>query len=205
MVFEEVDAGPCGQAFRFFTKKIDHVLFPTPSIIVHQSGKRNAGHQEVDSLTGGKDNLGMRRFAIRFLIVSLLLAWQAAGVAAQSTAPGNEADNNSYHYVPPPAWKSVEIGNFYLGRKDYRGAISRYKEAIHTDPDYAPAYLQLGKVDEKLGRRHEALAAYRKYLDALPSEKQAEEAKGAHKAIRRLESELRDSSGPHKNAHSARK
>jgi len=149
--------------------------------------------------------LGMRGFATRFLIVSVLLAWQAAGLAAQSAAPGNKADNNAYHYVPPPAWKSVEIGNFYLGRKDYRGAISRYKEAIHTDPDYAPAYLQLGKVDEKLGHRREALAAYRKYLDALPSEKQAEEAQGAHKAIRRLERELRDSSGSHQKDRSPRK
>jgi len=145
----------------------------------------------------------MRRFAIGFFIVPLLLSWQAACLGAQAAAPRSEESGDSY--VPPPAWKSVEIGNFYLGRKDYRGAISRYKEAIHTDSDYAPAYLQLGKVDEKLGHKREALAAYRKYLNALPSEKQAEEAKDAQKAIRRLASELRDSGRTQPKARSAQK
>lgn len=135
----------------------------------------------------------MRRFAIGLAMVSLLFAWQSASLGAQSAAAPSEASGNAPGYVPPPAWKSVEIGDFYLRHKDYPGALSRYQEAIHTDPDYAPAYLGLGKVDEKLGRKRQALAAYRKYLDKLPSEKQAEEAKGAHRAIRRLERELRNS------------
>ena len=137
----------------------------------------------------------MRRFLIGLFLAPFLLGGEAAWLRAQSAAPANDRDSDSYHYVPPPASKSVEIGNFYLRRKDYRGAISRYKEAIGTDPDYAPAYLQLGKVYDKLGRKREALAMYRKYLVALPSEKQAEEAKNAHKAIQRLERELRDSGG----------
>jgi tetratricopeptide (TPR) repeat protein len=147
----------------------------------------------------------MRRFAIGLFVVPLLLSWQAACLGAQAAAPGSEQSSDSSRYVPPPAWKSMEIGNFYLHRKDYRGAISRYKEAIHTDPDCAPAYLQLGKVDEKLGHKREALAAYRKYLNALPSEKQAEEAKDAQKAIRRLKSELGDSGQTQQKARSAQK
>ncbi|MCL5005120.1 MAG: tetratricopeptide repeat protein [Acidobacteria bacterium] len=146
----------------------------------------------------------MRRFAIGLFVVPLLLASLSTSLGAQSAAPGNQSNNDSYHYVPPPAWKSVEIGNFYLHRKDYRGALSRYKEAIRTDSDYAPAYLQLGKVYEKLGRKRKALAAYREYLNALPSEKQADEAKGAHKAIRRLERELQNSGRTQHKARPAR-
>jgi len=135
----------------------------------------------------------MRRLAMGLFTVSFLLAAAPACLRAQGAPSSAEARGDSSHYVPPPAWKSVEIGNFYLRRKDYRGAISRYQEAIHSDRDYAPAYLQLGRVYEKLGRRREALATYRKYLEALPSEKQAQEARDVHKAIRRLESELRHS------------
>jgi tetratricopeptide (TPR) repeat protein len=135
------------------------------------------------------ENLAMRRLTIGVVILVFTLGGQIAWAQAVSRASPSEEDS---HYIPPPAWKSVEIGNFYLRRKDYRGALSRYKEAIHTDPDYAPAYLQLGKVNEKLGRKRQALAAYRKYLSALPSEKQAEEAKDAHRAIRRLEREVGD-------------
>jgi tetratricopeptide (TPR) repeat protein len=134
----------------------------------------------------------MRRFLIGLLLVPVLVAGEAISLRAQSAAPANDRDSNSYHYVPPPASKSVEIGDFYLRRKDYRGAISRYQEAITTDPDYAPAYHQLGKVYDKLGRKREALAMYRKYLKALPSEKQAEEANDVRKAIGRLERELHE-------------
>ena len=146
----------------------------------------------------------MRRFLMGLLVLPFLLGGPAARLRAQAAAPGNNSSNDAYHYVPPPAWKSVEIGNFYLRRKDYRGAISRYKEAIGTDPDYAPAYLQLGKVDDKLGRKRQALDMYRKYLKALPSEKQAEEAKEVHKAIRRLERELHNSGGAPPKARGAR-
>jgi tetratricopeptide (TPR) repeat protein len=93
-------------------------------------------------------------------------------------------------YEPPAASKSVDIGNFYLRRKNYRAALSRFQEAVGTDPYYAPAYLGLGKVYDRIGLRQKALGAYQKYLDELPSDKQAEEAKDVHKAIDRLEHEL---------------
>jgi tetratricopeptide (TPR) repeat protein len=137
----------------------------------------------------------MRRFLIGLVLLPLLHGGEVVLLRAQAAAPGKSASNDSYQYVPPPAWKSVEIGDFYLHRKDYRGATSRYQEAIHTDPDYAPAYRQLGKVYDKLGRKREALAMYRKYLKALPSQKQAEEAKDTHKAILRLEHELPEPGG----------
>lgn len=107
-------------------------------------------------------------------------------------------------YIPQGAVKCVEIGNFYLRRKDYKGALSRFEEAVRTDPTYAPAYLGLGKVYEKTDRKRKALDAYRKYLDALPSEKQADEATDVHKAIRRLEQELKRSPRSAKRSAEAR-
>jgi len=97
---------------------------------------------------------------------------------------------SSYHDVPPSPHRSVEIGNFYLRKGAYRGALSRFREAIRSDSDYAPAYLGLGKVYEKMGRDRRALEAYETYLNDLPSDRDAERAKGAHKAIARLKRQL---------------
>lgn len=121
----------------------------------------------------------------------LMLALAGNLLAAQEKqGSGSKDQEPDFTYRPPAAWKSVEIGDFYFKRKDYSGALSRYQEAIRTDPDYPRAYLGLGRVYEKLGRPRQALEAYRHYLDALPSAKQAQEAREVHQAIARLEREL---------------
>ena len=94
--------------------------------------------------------------------------------------------SDGFHYTPPGPVKSVEVGNYYLRRKDYKGALSRFEEAVQTDPNYAPAYLGIGKVYEKTGVTQKALDAYQKYLDLLPSDKDAQDAKEVHRAIDRL-------------------
>lgn len=117
---------------------------------------------------------------------------------ATAISPGQENGippepniEESRPYVPPPAWKSVEIANYYLKRKKYKAALSRYQEAVAMDPHYAPAYLGLGRVYDKIGLKRKALEAYRTYLDQLPSLREAEEAKDAHDAIARLERQLK--------------
>jgi tetratricopeptide (TPR) repeat protein len=132
------------------------------------------------------------------VLLALMLAASAA--LSQEKEKGKKQDQparpQSYDtipYVTPPAWKSVEIGDFYFRRKDYHGALSRYQEAVTTDPYYPRGYLGLGKTYQKLGLKRKALKAYQKYLDLLPSTKQAQEAKGVHRAIKRLQRELRES------------
>ncbi len=139
------------------------------------------------------------------ILLAVALSLVAPLTRAQITEKPPEPDV-SRPYQPPPAWKSVEIANYYLKRKKYNAALSRYQEAVRTDPYYPDGYLGLGKVYEKIGMRQKALGAYRKYLDLLPSEKQAEQAKGAHQAIARLERELKvtsESSQGHTSAAGA--
>lgn len=132
----------------------------------------------------------MRAILVVLLLGVIGLMRQPVSLSAQHMAQDNGELESSYHYVPPSARQSVEIGDFYFRRKDYRGALSRYAEAAKDDPYYAPAYLGLGKVYEKTGKKQKALAAYQKYLSVLPSQKQADEAKDVHKTIRRLQREL---------------
>lgn len=130
----------------------------------------------------------MTRLWIFIFVFMCTAAASAIAFAGQGNGSFSSSDNSTIG--PPPPKVSVDIGNFYLHKKAYRGALSRFREAIRDDPDYAPGYLGLAEVYEKLGRKREALAAYEAYLDKLPSERDAERAKSAHKAIRRLKREL---------------
>jgi len=138
----------------------------------------------------------------------VILGWGSPGLRGQSDPPAQDQNKGTStsqpppvlgqipderQYYPPGAVKCVEIGKFYMRRGNYRGALSRFEEARDTDPNYAPAYLGLGKVYEKLGLKQKSLDAYRKYLDELPSDKDAMEARGAQRAIARLQRELRAS------------
>ena len=140
-------------------------------------------------------------------ITSLLLAVLTLGqstLAAPSriqndkpdqSAPDVDPDAGIYSsaktYTPPGAAKSVEIGNFYLKKKKYNGALSRFQEAVEQNPTYAPAYLGLGTVYEKIGLKQKALDAYNKYLDALPSQQEALNAKEVQQAVARLRHEIK--------------
>jgi tetratricopeptide (TPR) repeat protein len=108
----------------------------------------------------------------------------------QQAQPAADKGDPFRRYVSPSAQKSVEIGDFYLRRKKFNAALSRFQEALKTDPHYALAYRELGKVYEKMGFWQKSLEAYRKYLDELPSAKDAREAKNIHKAIARLQQEI---------------
>ena len=130
----------------------------------------------------------LRAFRLTILLSAVFLL-----VAAQTTAlqlPGAPSREEEPLYSPP-AWKSVEVGNYYLKRNRLPAALSRFQEAVKTDPYYAEGYLGLGKVYDKIGLRQKALANYQKYLDLLPSTKDALEAKEVHKAIDRLQRGLR--------------
>lgn len=141
----------------------------------------------------------LHRHCAALLLPTLVLIILGAPVAAagQHSAPQSAPNHSSakvppdWPFEPPSAAKSVKIGNFYFRRHDYAGALSRYLEATKTDPDYAPAYLAMGKTYEATGKRRLALSAYEKYLAELPSDRDAERAKDAHKAIARLKRETK--------------
>lgn len=148
----------------------------------------------------------MRLFLRLMLTSTLALGLATAAVRAQdqpgARAPeSDKSDGDEPAYTPPGAAKSVEVGDYYFRKKRYPGALSRYQEATQTDPYYAPGYLGLGKTYEKIGLKQKALDAYQKYLDLLPSEKQADEAKQVHEAITRLERSLKKSGSPQSALH----
>lgn len=87
---------------------------------------------------------------------------------------------------PHKAAKSVEVGDFYFKRKNYRAAEDRYREALRYKDNDAVATIRLAVCLEKLGILDDARAEYESYLRILPHGPQAEE---AQKAIERLKAQ----------------
>ena len=143
----------------------------------------------------GGDNQTMRRLLAWVFFLTVAAGLPQCRLCAQDEEPPDQ-EAEVKPYVPPPAWKSVEIGDYYVKRKSFRAALSRYQEAAKIDPYYAPSYLGMGKVYDRLGLRQKALTNYHKYLDLLPSSKEAAEAREVHEAIARLERQLKSSKFP---------
>lgn len=84
---------------------------------------------------------------------------------------------------PHKAAKSVEVGDFYFKRKNYKAAEERYREALQYKDNDAVATFRLAVCLEKLQRPEDAQAEYESYLRILPHGLLAAD---AQKAIERL-------------------
>lgn len=85
---------------------------------------------------------------------------------------------------PHKAEKDIEVGEFYLKRKNYRAAEDRFREALEYKPGDAVATYRLAEALDGMGQYPEAIKNYREYLKIPSNEKFASDAK---KALARLE------------------
>ena|ERR1700678_678505 len=106
--------------------------------------------------------------------------------AALADAVGSGGITEFHTWDPHKAAKSVEVGDFYFRRKNYRAAEDRYREALHYKDDDAVATIRLAVCLEKQGISDDARAEYESYLKILPHGPQASE---AQKAIDRLKAQ----------------
>ena len=98
---------------------------------------------------------------------------------------GAAGDVQEFHpWDPHRAIKDIEVGDFYLRRKNYHAAEARYREALVYKPGDAIATLRLGQTLEKLGELDEARQDYQGYLKILPEGPLAKE---AHQGLERLD------------------
>ena len=113
---------------------------------------------------------------------------QSSAAVADAEAAGLDTSGvGEFHtWDPHKAAKSVEVGDFYFKRKNYRAAQERYREALRYKDNDAIATIRLAICLEKLGVLDDARAEYESYLKILPHGPQAPE---AQKAIDRLKAE----------------
>ena len=95
--------------------------------------------------------------------------------------------NELHPWDPHRAAKDVEVGDYYFKRQNYRGAESRYRDALIYKPDDAVSTFRLGQICDKTGRISEAVFFYKNYLKILPRGPYAGDAQNA---ITKLEAQL---------------
>jgi Flp pilus assembly protein TadD len=83
------------------------------------------------------------------------------------------------------AQRNREAGEIYYRDKNYKGAESRFREALRYTPADPETTFELAESLEKLGKIAEARDAYQTYLRILPN---GPSAAGARKAVNRLPS-----------------
>jgi len=88
---------------------------------------------------------------------------------------------------PHKAAKSLEVGEYYFKQKNYKAAISRYREALEYKPRDAQTTFRLAEALERAGQYQESLQRYQEYLQILKNGPFAEESR---KAIDRVKAKL---------------
>jgi len=102
----------------------------------------------------------------------------------QSPDKADTSGVQEFHpWSPMKAAKDIEVGDYYFKRKNYKGALERYKDALYYKDGDAVASFRLAVCQEKLGDKTEARKYYEQYLKILP---QGPFAKDAHASLDRL-------------------
>jgi tetratricopeptide (TPR) repeat protein len=97
---------------------------------------------------------------------------------------GHVGATDVHEWNPLRAMKCIEIGNYYYKNGNYKGALSRYREALQFKPRDAAATFKLAQALEKTRDFEQARIRYQEYLEILKDGPSAEEAK---KALARLQ------------------
>ena len=134
----------------------------------------------------------LRRFQCGILLLALL----AAGSAPAQKKPQKNTQPQPV-FEPFKAEKSVEIGMYYLKKKNYDAAIDRFRDALRYKPGFARPHFLLGKAFEGKREYEDSILHYNAYLEILPN---ADDAKEVRKKIASLENKLQRAKSRQSNA-----
>jgi tetratricopeptide (TPR) repeat protein len=74
------------------------------------------------------------------------------------------------------ASKDIEVGGYYLDRKNWKAALSRFESAMVLDPENPEVYWGLAEADRHLGNLADARANYQKVAEYDPDSRHGKEA-----------------------------
>ncbi len=75
------------------------------------------------------------------------------------------------------AKEDINVGDYYLSTRDWKGALSRYQSALVLAPDNPDVYWGLAEAERHLGELADAKANYEKLLLYDPDNKHAKDAR----------------------------
>jgi hypothetical protein len=74
------------------------------------------------------------------------------------------------------ASKDIEVGDYYLDRKNWKGALSRFESALVLDPEDPDVFWGLAEANRHLGNLADARANYEKVAEYDPDSRHGKEA-----------------------------
>jgi Tfp pilus assembly protein PilF len=119
-------------------------------------------------------------YIVMLAALALAAAW-APGARAQAEAQAGEETP----YNPFLAEKNLEVGTFYLKKKNYDAAIDRFRDALKYKPNFARPHLLMGQAYEKKKEKARAVEHYEKYLEIVPTAPDAEKVRQRIEKLRR--------------------
>jgi hypothetical protein len=99
-------------------------------------------------------------------------------------APGADVPEKGQKKEPTHqegAAEDVNVGGYYLERKDWKAALSRFETALVLDPENPDVYWGLAESERHLGDYANAKAHYLKVMDFDPDSRHGKEARKALK------------------------
>jgi tetratricopeptide (TPR) repeat protein len=87
---------------------------------------------------------------------------------------GEEAEQPVHHEGPA---EDESVGAYYLERKNWKAALSRFESALVLDPENPDVYWGLGEAERHLGNFAAAKTHYQKLVEYDPDSKHGKEAK----------------------------
>jgi cytochrome c-type biogenesis protein CcmH/NrfG len=99
------------------------------------------------------------------------------GTPPPEQEPAEEDDSlkpkANYVFNPIEAVKNLRVGDHYWRKGKFKGAAGRYQEATRWDPGSAEAWMKLGEARDKMSDVAGARAAWEKFLEVAPEDKEA--------------------------------
>jgi hypothetical protein len=103
------------------------------------------------------------------------------GLESLLPRPEDDQDKKDKKPVKQPtkeevAAKDVQIGNYYLDRKNWKGAFSRFESALVLDPENPDVFWGLAEANRHLGNLADARANYEKVAEFDPDSRHGKDA-----------------------------
>ena len=151
--------------------------------------RRQSGQTQSSTATGPNDS------SSRSTLIDISPPVGDVQEHPDSEIPEELGMNEMHPWNPHRAEKDVEVGDYYFKQKNYRGAESRYRDALSYKPNDAIATFRLAQVLEKTSRPDEAQQYYQAYLKIMPHGPYAADSR---KALEHLQAQSKDpSKAPH--------
>jgi len=98
----------------------------------------------------------------------MILGWQAG--ASGQVAKQREHWGNAVRLFPEDERALTQLGTNHFGQQEYKQAAELYIKAVTINPDFAPAYNQLGYTQRFLGDYVASENAFKKYTTLIPDD-----------------------------------